>query len=469
MQPREHFPLVTTPLLTDLYQLTMAASYFHHRMFSPATFSLFVRSYPPGRGFFVAAGLPEALSYLEHFAFSEEDLAFLSHTGLFRPDFLDYLSRLRFTGEVHALPEGQIFFAQEPILEVTAPLIEAQLVETYLINALHLPCLVATKAARCFWAARGRGVVDFSLRRTHGSDAGLKVARSSYLCGFDGTSNVLAGKLYGIPTVGTMAHSFIMSFDEEVKAFEAYCETFPDSSALLIDTYDTLEGARRAAEVGLKLKAQGHRLRGVRLDSGDLLALSRQVRRILDDAGLKETRIYASGGLNEYQLEELTEAGAPIDVFGVGTDMGTSGDAPWLDMAYKLVEYAGKPRLKLSSRKVSYLGKKQIYRISNPQGQWVQDILALREETLQDLCQTEGVNPAEAEPLLHKVMEEGKTLTPLPPLKEARENFLKNFDRLPDPHKALRQPAPYPVRLSRRLHTFQEQATQAIRKHHPSV
>lgn len=457
-------------LLTDLYQLTMAASYFHHHMSAPATFSLFVRNYPPDRGFFVAAGLAEAISYLEHFAFSPEELEFLASTKLFRLDFLAYLSRLRFTGDVYAMPEGRVFFTNEPLVEVTAPIVEAQIVETYLINTIHLQSLIATKAARCLQAAKGRSLVDFALRRTHGTDAGLKVARASFIGGFDGTSNVLAGKLYGIPIVGTMAHSFIISFDDESEAFRAYAETFPDSSALLIDTYDTIAGAHRAAKIGQELAAKGHKLRGVRLDSGDLLTLSQETRKILNAAGLKDARIYASGGLNEYQVEQLTAAGAPIDVFGVGTEMGTSGDAPWLDMAYKLVEYAGKSRLKTSTKKISYLGKKQVYRLFDTQGLFAKDLLALREEILEEICREacpehrrrEGTS--QVEPLLHKVMEGGKLCTPLPSLTEARETFLGDFRRLPDVYKALRHPPLYPVVLTPRLASFQERAVRAIQE-----
>ncbi len=470
-------PSLVSPLLTDLYQLTMAASYFHHHMSASATFSLFVRNYPTDRGFFVAAGLAEVISYLESFAFSAEDIKFLSGTGLFDSDFLDYLSQLHFTGDVRAMPEGRIFFTNEPLIEVTAPMLEAQIVETYLINTMHLQSIIATKAARCFWAARGKGLVDFSLRRAHGTDAGLKVARASFIAGFDGTSNVLAGKLYGIPIVGTMAHSFIMSFDNEIEAFRAYAQTFPESSSLLIDTYDTATGARRATRVGQGLKAKGHKLRGVRLDSGDLLALSQDTRKILDTAELKDTRIYASGGLNEYKVEQLTTAGAPIDVFGVGTEMGTSGDAPWMDIAYKLVEYAGKPRLKLSTEKISYLGKKQVYRLFDSQGLFAQDLLALQEETWEEICQqvcperrgeacfarTREGTP-QAEPLLHKVMEGGKLCAPLPSLAAIREAFLADFRRLPNAYKTLRRPPSYLVSLTPRLFSFQQQAVQAIQE-----
>jgi len=454
-------PQNSLALFTDLYELTMAASYFQHRMFAPATFSLFVRQLPPNRGFLVAAGLEEVVRFLEGFAFSTEDLEFLRQTGRFQADFLDYLTHLHFTDEVYALPEGRICFAHEPLLEIAAPIIEAQLVETFVLNAIHLQTLIASKAARCFQAAQGRGLVDFALRRTHGTDAGLKVARTSYLARFDGTSNVLAGKLYGLPFFGTMAHSFIQSFDDEEDAFAAYAETFPDDTALLIDTYDTVAGARRAVRVGQALRQRGHRLRGVRLDSGDLLALSRATREILDAAGLTDTRLYASGGLTEHEVARLVAAGAPIDVFGVGTDMGVSGDAPSLDMAYKLVEYAGRPRLKLSSKKVSFLGKKQVFRVIDEDGRYERDLLGLREELCGEVAP--GVSPARVIPLLERVMDNGRLLRPLPLLSDSRALFLADFAKLPEACKALHAPALYPVTLTPTLAQFQDEAVARLR------
>jgi nicotinate phosphoribosyltransferase len=453
-------------LFTDLYELTMAASYFHHRMFAPATFSLFVRKLPPDRGFLVAVGLEEVVHFLERFAFSADDLAFLRQTGRFPADFLDYLAQLRFTGDVYALPEGRLFFANEPLLEITAPIIEAQVIETFVLNAMHFQTLIASKAARCFQAAQGRMLVDFALRRTHGIDAGLKVARASYLAGFAGTSNVLAGKRYGVPFYGTMAHSFIQSFDEEEAAFRAYADTFPAETALLIDTYDTLAGAQRAARVGQSLYQRGYHLQGVRLDSGDLLALSQQTRTILDTAGLTDTRIYASGGLNEHEVAHLVTAGAPIDVFGVGTDMGVSGDAPSLDMAYKLVEYAGKPRLKLSSQKVSLLGKKQVFRLTDADAQYTRDFVGLREESLAEVGRAAEVPRERITPLLEKVMDHGRLLHPLPTLDECRGLFLTEFARLPEAYKALRTPARYPVSLTLTLGRFQDEAVARLRARH---
>ena len=451
-------------LFTDLYQLTMAASYFQHGMFAPATFSLFVRSLPKDRGFLVTAGVYETLHVLEAFVFTTEDIEFLRQTGRFATDFLDYLARLRFTGDVHALPEGSLCFAQEPLLEITAPIIEAQLVETVVLNAVHLQTLISSKAARCYAAANGRSLVDFSLRRTHGTDAGMKVARASYVAGFDGTSNVLASKLYGIPSYGTMAHSFIESFDDEETAFAAYAATFPDDTALLIDTYDTVNGARRAARVGQALLRRGHRLRGVRLDSGDLIALSQATRKILDDAGLSFTRIYASGGLNEHQIERLVRAGAPIDVFGVGTDMGVSHDAPSLDMAYKLVEYDGRPRLKLSADKISLVGKKQIFRTQDTSGTYERDLIGLREESVDAVAHEAGVATERIAPLLRPVMTQGRVLQPLPTLLDSRARFLTDFTHLPPAIRTLRPEVPYSVNLTGTLSQMQQETVAQVQQ-----
>lgn len=424
-------------LVTDLYELTMAQAYWAHGMTGLATFSLFVRELPPERGFLVAAGLEDVLRFLEGFRFSPEALAYLESTGIFSRAFLEALADLRFTGDVWAVPEGTLVFANEPILEITAPILQAQIAETYVINQIHLQTMIATKAARCVAAARGRALVDFALRRTHGVDAGLKVARCTYLVGFQATSNVLAGRRYGIPITGTMAHSFIMAFEEEEEAFRAFAETFPERAIFLIDTYDTLEGARKAARVAQEMARKGQRLLGVRLDSGDLLALSREVRRILDEAGLREVRILASGGLDEYRIAALLEAGAPIDAFGVGTRMGVSEDAPWLDMAYKLVAYEGRPALKRSPGKASLPGPKQVFRLYADNGQMQEDVLALREETVPG-----------GTPLLEKVMEGGRLLRPHPPLAVLRERFQEEFRRLPERYKALRNAPRYPVRLS---------------------
>jgi nicotinate phosphoribosyltransferase len=409
---------LTSGLLLDLYELTMAQSYLDEGMEGAATFSLFVRHLPPGRGYLVAAGLEDALRYLESFGFTSADIHYLESTGLFRPDLLDRLSRIRFTGSVRAMPEGTACLADEPLLEVTAPIIEAQLVETMLINEQQLQ-------------TGGRRLVDFSLRRTHGGEAGLKVARASYLGGFDATSNVLAGERYGIPIAGTMAHSYVEAFEEEIDAFRAYARAYPETAVLLLDTYDTIEGAHRAAQVGQELAAQGQQLLGVRLDSGDLGALSGQVRRILDDAGLGQTTIFASGALDEYAIEALAGEAAPIDGFGVGTRLGVSADIPHLDVAYKLVAYDGRPTLKLSAEKATWPGPKQVWRQPARQG-WT-DWLGLATE--------EG--PAGSRPLLAGVMAGGRRLAPPEPLDTVRARCREELAALPPEALRLRDaPAP---------------------------
>jgi nicotinate phosphoribosyltransferase len=439
-------------LLTDLYQLTMAACYFDQDMHEEATFSLFIRKYPPQRGYFVAAGLAEALGYLETLRFTAEDLAYLSSTGLFQPRFLDYLQGLRFTGSVHALPEGSIFFEAEPIVEVSGPIIEAQLVETFIINAINLQTMIATKASRAVHAAQGRPLVDFSLRRTQGSDAGLKAARASYLAGFAGTSNVLAGKLYGLPIFGTMAHSYITSFPHEIDAFRVYSRNFPETATLLIDTFDNISGARHAVTVAKEMEAQGRRLDYVRLDSGDMAAISKAVRRILDENSLDYVRILASGSFDEHKIVRLLADGARIDAFAVGTKMGVSADAPYFDIAYKLVRYGDRPLLKLSAGKVTLADKKQVWRTFDPQGYMQRDTIALRSEDL-----------AEGTPLLQPVMANGRITRPLPPLAESREYFRAQFARLPEAHKVLEDPTPYPVSWSAGLKELQSRVTQEIR------
>ena len=422
---------------TDLYELTMAQTYLQHGLHEPATFSLFIRSYPRDRAYFVSAGLEDVLRYLEGWHFSPSDIEYLRSTRIFSPGFLDYLSTVKFTGDVWAIPEGSLFFADEPILEVTAPIIEAQIVETFIINQINLQSMIATKASRCVWAAGGRNLVDFSLRRTQGVDAGMKVARSSYIAGFVSTSNVLAGKVYGIPPAGTMAHSLVTSYELEIDAFRSFVESFPERSILLIDTYDTVVGAGRAAEVGKEMELIGKRLQGVRLDSGDLAGLSRQVRRRLDDAGLNEVRIVASGGLDEHDIKELIDGGAPIDGFGIGTKMGVSADAPWTDIAYKLVRYGDRPVLKLSTGKISQPDKKQVYRLRDDQGMFAEDIIALRDEDL-----------GGGEPLLGKVMQGGTMVSSLPSLEEIRARFQDEYAYLRDDHKALSNPSTYKVSFS---------------------
>jgi nicotinate phosphoribosyltransferase len=441
-------------LFTDLYQLTMAQSYFAQQRTQPATFSLFIRTYPQHQTYFVAAGLATVLEYLAQVHFPPTALAYLRDTGRFSADFLAYLATWRFQGEVMALPEGTVFFINEPVVEVTAPIIDAQLVESFIVNAVHLQTLIATKASRCVQAAHGRRLSDFALRRTHGTDAGLKVARASYLAGFDSTSNVLAGQVYDIPIAGTMAHAYVLCFAEEIEAFRAFAATSPQHTVLLIDTYDTLTGARRAAVVGQEMTRRGQRLLGVRLDSGDMTALSKDVRAILDAAGLPAVQIVASGGFDEYAIAQAIADGACIDMFGVGTKMGVAADAPYYDMAYKLVQYAGRPVMKLSAGKATLVAAKQVWRRTGD-GQYVEDVLALRHE---------AVALADAHPLLQCVMHAGQLMEPQPTLAAARVWHAAEMAHLPAPYRRIQDGEAYPVRLSAGLAARQRQVEAALQQ-----
>ena len=424
-------------LFTDLYELTMAQTYYGQNMLAPATFELFFRTYPPNRGYMVCAGLEDVLDFLEGVSFGDGSREYLRETGMFTEDFLDFLGTLQFSGSVRAMPEGRIFFANEPVLEVTAPMVEAQLVETLIINRLNFQSLQATKAARCVWAAQGRAISDFGARRAPGVDGALTMARSGFIAGFQSTSNVMAARRYDIPPAGTMAHSMITAFPTEPEAFRAYAGAFPQRTILLLDTFDTIEGAHNAVQVGKEMEARGHRLAGVRLDSGDYLDLSRKVRRILDEAGLDYVRIVASGGIDEYEIDRLLREDAPIDIFGVGTRVTTSADAPYCDMSYKLTCYDGRPVMKLSPEKVSPPGAKQVYRLRNGEGQFERDVVTLREEDLPG-----------GEALLEKVMERGQKTRPAPSLPEVRERFEQDFARLDVHFKQLHSPPRYPVTYS---------------------
>ena len=446
---------LSSGLFTDLYQLTMAQAYWQSGVIAPATFSLFFRNYPPDRAYFVFAGLPDVLEYLESFHLSSDDVDYLRSLDLFDQRFLDHVGQVRFTGNVRAMAEGTIFFADEPVIEVTAPVIEAQIVETLLVNQASLQSVLSTKASRVVQAARGRTVVDFAARRTHGTEAANKLARVSYMVGFAGTSNVLGGGLYNIPTFGTMAHSFVTTFEREADSFRAYADSFPDTSTFLVDTYDTLEGARKAIQVAQEMKRRGHALRAVRLDSGDLFDLSIKTRAMLDEAGLVEVEVFASGGLDEFEMEALLKAGAPIDGFGVGTKLGVSDDAPSADSVYKLVSYDGRPLLKLSLGKATLPGPKQVYRYRNEDGRYLRDVIARAEEPPPD---------GEAEPLLAEVMREGKPLVSLPTLKELRERFQREFACLPDEYKALRAPSLYQVATSQGLDRLKAKVTAGVKE-----
>jgi nicotinate phosphoribosyltransferase len=349
-------------LLTDLYQLTMLQGYWQHEMHETAVFEFFVRKLPTQRNFLLAAGLEQAITYLEELAFSSVEIEWLTATQRFQPAFVRWLENLHFTGDVDAMPEGTVFFADEPILRVTAPLPQAQLVETRIINLLNFQTVVASKAARAVLVAQEKALVDFGLRRAHGAEARLMAARASYIAGFSATSNVLAGQRFNIPISGTMAHSFVQAHDDEISAFARFAEANPGNVVLLIDTYETEAAAEKVVRLAPKLKQLGIDIQGVRIDSGDLGPHARKVRAILDEAGLREVRIFASGNLDEYFLRDLIEGNGPIDAFGVGTRVDTSCDAPYLDCAYKLQEYAGQPRRKRSEGKTTWPGRKQVYR-----------------------------------------------------------------------------------------------------------
>jgi len=439
-------------LLTDLYQLNMIQAYLDHGETEPAVFEFFVRKLPLRRGFLLAAGLDQALEYLEQLRFSAQEIDWLAQTGRFRPNLLDYLSGFRFTGDVHAMPEGTIFFADEPILRVTAPMLQAQLVETRLTNILHFQSLIASKAARMVLAAPGKMLVDFGLRRSHGAEAGLMATRASYVAGCAGTATVLAEQLWGIPSFGTMAHSFIQAFDDEAEAFEKFARSRPENLTLLIDTYDTEAAARKVVALAPRLRTAGIAIRAVRLDSGDLTALSKSVRRILDAGGLADVAIFASGGLDEDSIAAMLEAGAPIDGFGVGTSLTTSSDVPALDCVYKLEEYAGLPRRKRSTGKATWPGRKQVWRRYGPDGRMSGDIMSIEDD------QHAG------EPLLQAVMQGGRRIAPSPTLADCRARAARDLARLPEPLHRLEPGTVYPVEVTGVLAALAAQVDRGIAK-----
>jgi nicotinate phosphoribosyltransferase len=438
-------------LLTDLYQLTMLQAYFDQGMEETAVFEFFVRKLPPQRNFLVAAGLEQALAFLENFQLTGEELEWISGHGAFRPAFVRYLEKLRFTGEVHALPEGTPFFPNEPILRITAPLPQAQLAESRLINLLHFQTLIASKAVRSVLTAPNKLLVDFGLRRAHGAEAGLLAARASYLVGFAGSATVLAAPLFGVPIFGTMAHSFIQAHDDESAAFEHFARSLPENVILLIDTYDTEVAAEKVVRLAPKLAREGIKVKGVRLDSGDLAEHAFKVRRILDDGGLRHVTIFASGSVDEYVLERLREKNAPIDGFGIGTHMDTSADAPYLDCAYKLVEYGGKARRKRSEGKVLWPGRKQVYRSYDSDGCMLGDVLSLEKD------------PQEGEPLIRPFMKDGRRITAEEPLGRLRERALGQIKRLPKSLCGLARGPEYPVAVADAIRRLAQEvdATQA--------
>jgi nicotinate phosphoribosyltransferase len=427
-------------LLVDLYELNMAASYLRREMRAPATFSLYVRGLPPERGFLVAAGLEPCLEFLAGFGFDDEELGYLGAIG-FDDRALEDFAKVSFEGDVRAVPEGRIVHGEEPILEVTAPIAVAQLVETYLLNQVTLHATLASKAARYVLAAEGRGLVDFAFRRTHGLDAAMAAARASALVGFRATSNVEAARRFGLTVEGTMAHSFIEAFPSEEEAFRAFAQDHPGRTTFLVDTYDTANGVRNAIAVVRDLGLDGQL--GVRLDSGNLDRLAREARTLLDEAGLPQARIFASGGLDEHDVAELVRAGAPVDAFGIGTQMGVSFDVPALDTVYKLVEYDGRPAMKLSAAKASPPGRKQVWRGPNGDA----DVLGVADER----------GPAGWEPLLEPVMERGTLLRPSPSLEAMRGRFAADLTALPTKAKRLIHPERVEIRHSEALRALTEE------------
>jgi nicotinate phosphoribosyltransferase len=423
-------------LLTDLYELTMLQAYFEQRMNGRAVFELFVRKLPPGRNFLVAAGLAQAVDYLAGLRFTPEELAWLRETRRFTDPFVESLAGLRFSGDVDAMHEGTVFFPDEPLLRVAAPLREAQLVESRLMNLVHYETLVASKAVRSALAASSRQIVDFGLRRAHGSEAALLSARASYLAGFSGTATVDAGRQFGIPIFGTMAHSYVQAHADERHAFEAFLRSQPGNGVLLIDTYDTERAAHVVVDLAREAAAHGVSVKGVRIDSGDLAEHARRVRAILDAGGFRDITIFASGNLDEYRLRDLLAQRAPIDGFGVGTRMNTSSDAPYLDCAYKLQEYEGRPRRKRSEGKATWPGRKQVHRVTARDGTFLRDILALDGEE------------APGTPLLVPVMRAGACVAPLPTLDASRDLLARELAALPARLRGLDDAAPYPVDVS---------------------
>ncbi len=427
-------------LLTDLYEMAMAAAFFDNGFRARASFELFVRKLPPTRSYLVAAGLEQALEYLERFHFTADEIEFLRRHPAFRHvsrEFFDHLGNLRFTGEAWAMPEGTPVFPEEPLLRITAPIIQAQIVETFVLTALTFPTMIASKAARVVEAAAGHGVVEFGTRRAHGPEAGTLAARAAYIGGCIGTSNVEAGLRFGVPTYGTMAHSFIMAYENEGEAFQRFEGVFPEHAILLLDTYDTLGAVDEIVRRGLHPP-------GVRLDSGDVVRLAKEVRGKLDAGGLRQTRIFASGDLDEESITEVLAKGAPVDSFGVGTALATSKDAPTLSGVYKLVEVIAEqgpqPRAKFSEDKVTYPGCKQVYRFRDAEGRMQHDVIARCDEVY-----------AEGEPLLECVMRSGRRLAPSPPLSDARERARRELATLPSQCRQLHHAACYPVRISREI------------------
>jgi nicotinate phosphoribosyltransferase len=429
-------------LFTDLYELNMLQSYFDEGMNDVAVFDLFIRRLPPNRNYLVACGLEHVLHYLESLVFPDEAVEYLRSIKHFSSAFLESLRQLHFTGDVYAVPEGTLIYANEPLIEIVAPLPQAQLIETFVMNQIQLATMAASKASRVVHAAGDRSVVDFGARRMHGADAGIKEPRAFYIAGVDSTSNVLAGQIWGIPVSGTMAHSYVLAFDNEMDAFRQFARAYP-AAILLIDTYGVEQGLENVIQLAKELGSE-FRSSGVRLDSGDLAKHARDVRGKLDAAGLQQVKIFASSSLEEYEIQRLVSAGAPIDGFGVGTHLGTSSDAPFLDSAYKLTEYAGKPKMKLSESKATLPGRKQIFR-ERVAGQAIRDVVALM-----------GEKAVAGDPLLVKVMENGRRTRPSEHLEVSRRRCRAELDALPEELLSLEKASrSYPIELSQGLREAQ--------------
>jgi nicotinate phosphoribosyltransferase len=423
-------------LLTDLYELTMLQAYFDAGMNETASFELFVRALPARRNFLMAAGLEQVVDYLEQLRFSSDELSSLSRTGRFSTPFLRSLEHLRFTGDVDAMSEGTVFFPEEPVLRITAPIREAQLVESRVMNLAHFETVIASKAARCVLAAPDKLLVDFGLRRAHGAEAGWLSARACFLAGFGGTATLAAGLALEIPLYGAMAHSYVQAHEDETDAFEQFARSQPTNATLLIDTYDAEEAARKVVSLAPRLAQDGIAIQGVRLDSGDLAEHARRVRRILDAGGLRNVTIFASGNLDEYRLSQLLAEHAPIDGFGIGTRMNTAADAPFLDCAYKLVEYADQPRRKRSEGKATWPGCKAVYRLYGRNGVMAGDWVTLARER------------RDGEPLLEPVMRGGKRCGERVAMQAARDHARRQLRALPPPQRTLERDEPYPVAIS---------------------
>jgi nicotinate phosphoribosyltransferase len=433
MPPMHSWP-ATSSLLADLYQFTMLQAYFDRRMFAPAVFELFVRKLPPVRNFLLAAGLEQAVAYLRTLRIAPREIEALRATSLFHDEFLAWLADLRFTGDLDAMAEGTIAFPHEPLLRIMAPLPEAQLVESRLVNLVHFATTIASKAARCVLAAPGKTLVDFGMRRAHGAEAALLAARAAYLAGFAGTATTLANPAFGIPIFGTMAHSFVQAHDTEVQAFEHFLDSHRGSVVLLIDTYDTVAAAHRVVE--LAKRRPDKTIAAVRLDSGDLDALSREVRQVLDEAGVQNIDLFASGNLDEGRVQALVTGGAPIDGFGIGTSLDVASDCPALDCAYKLQAYAGRPRRKRSPGKANWPGAKQVFRQRNARAELERDVLAPVGET------------HAGEPLLRPVLRHGELVAPLPSLAACRERAAVELRSLPPGLRSLAPALPYRVEIA---------------------